>query len=158
MFVFEKSVIINCSIEKAFEFHKDINNLKAISPPNSRVKIDRVNLPLIKGSDIYLSYTQFMFFKTRWQIRIVEFVPPYGFTDTQIKGPFKSWTHIHKFEEVKGRTKMTDRVEYEMPFGMLGKLLQKYFLDNLIMKSFRFRHKVTKSILSENKASRTVYH
>jgi ligand-binding SRPBCC domain-containing protein len=158
MFILEKSVIIDCPIEKVFEFHKDINNLRSISPDNSKVKIERVNLPLVKGSDIYLKFTQFFFIKTRWQIRIIEFDPPVKFVDTQIKGPFRSWTHYHLFEEVMGRTKMTDRVEYEMPFGIAGKWIHSLFLHNLIAKTFKYRHRVTKSILNESRSSRTVYH
>lgn len=158
MFIFEKSVIINCSIEKAFEFHKDIHNLLKISPDNAKVKIERANLPLIKGSDIYLSFTKFLLLKTKWQIRIIEFDPPYKFADTQIKGPFKSWTHYHTFEEVKGRTKMTDKIEYEMPFGVFGKFLHNIFLKKIISETVMYRHKMTKSILREDTASRTVYH
>ena len=42
MYHFEKSVIMDCPIEKAFAFHKDTNNLKLISPSSVKTEIIKI--------------------------------------------------------------------------------------------------------------------
>ena len=143
----KKSIMINCSVRKAFEFHSDTNNLKKITPDSIKVKIPRMDLPLKKGSEIELEISQFGFLKNNWLIKLTEFKENSLITDTQMKGPFKNWVHDHIFEEVEGKTKMTDRIRYELPFGLMGKFADKVIVSKLIEKQFEFRHKITKSLL-----------
>lgn len=143
----EKSIIIDCPVKKAFEFHSDTNNLKKITPDSIKVNIIRMDLPLKKGSEILLEIKQFGFLKNKWLIRLTEFNENSQITDTQINGPFKNWVHEHIFEEVNGKTKMTDRIRYELPFGILGILADKILIHKMIEKQFEFRHKVTKELL-----------
>jgi ligand-binding SRPBCC domain-containing protein len=51
---------------------------------------------------------------------VTAFEPPAAFADTQVEGPFRKWVHAHRFEAVDGATRVSDRVEYEPPGGMLG--------------------------------------
>ena len=46
---------------------------------------------------------------------------------------------------------MTDKISYELPFGIIGRIADKLIIAKMIDKQFEFRHKVTKSIL-ENPA------
>ncbi|MCB0722066.1 MAG: SRPBCC family protein [Ignavibacteriae bacterium] len=150
MFIFEKSVIINCSIDKVFDFHSDVDNLVKLSEYGSmKVRIVSVNLPLNKGSEILLSVKQFGILKISWLLQIEKFERPYLFSDTQLKGPFKKWKHEHRFESIGDSTKNTDRIEYEMPFGFLGKIAHSLFVRKRIEKLFEFRHKLVKELLEE---------
>ena len=59
----------------------------------------------------------------RWKTRILRLNPGRGFVDEQMKGPYKSWIHTHRFEpSINGATLMEDRVDYRLPFGALGRL------------------------------------
>lgn len=144
---YEKSVLINCPVEKVFEFHTDTNNLKKITPENIEVNILKIELPLQLNSEILLKIKQFGFISTEWNIRLTDFKPFSIITDTQIKGPFKNWIHSHCFEERDGKTLMTDRINYELPFGSIGRIADKLFAAKMIDKQFEFRHKKTKNIL-----------
>jgi ligand-binding SRPBCC domain-containing protein len=33
------------------------------------------------------------------------------------EGPFRRWHHTHRFQAVDGGTRLTDRVEYQLPLG-----------------------------------------
>jgi ligand-binding SRPBCC domain-containing protein len=45
-------------------------------------------------------------------------------TYSQVEGPFRSWSHTLKFEDHgPDGTLVTDLIDYEMPFGLLGRLL-----------------------------------
>ena len=144
---FKKSIEIKCSVEIAFDFHKDTNNLKLITPPGIDVKIESIELPLKLGSEIILRITQFGFFRSKWHIRLTEFLENKLITDTQIKGPFAVWKHKHIFEEKGETTLMTDELEFELPFGLLGDIAYKVFVARLIKKQFEYRQRVTKQIL-----------
>ncbi|HMQ70302.1 MAG TPA: SRPBCC family protein [Ignavibacteria bacterium] len=143
----KKSILINCPVSKAFLFHSDTNNLKKITPDSIKVKILRMDLPLKEGSEIGLEIKQFGFLKNKWQIRLTAFIQNSLITDTQISGPFKSWVHDHIFDEAEGKTKMTDRIRYELPFGVLGNIADKILVNKMIEKQFEFRHKITKKLL-----------
>lgn len=147
MFVFEKSVLIDCNISKVFEFHTDTNNLPLITPPGIKVEILKLDTPVNKGSEIELNITQFGFYKSRWNLTIAEFINDKLISDKQISGPFKSWIHHHIFEPKNNQTLMTDKIELELPFGILGKSVYKILVKNLIRKQFEFRHEVTKKLL-----------
>lgn len=150
---FEKSVLINCPVKKVFEFHSDTNNLAKITPDFIKVKILEIDLPLRLNSLIKLSIIQFGILKSNWEIKLTEFVPDILITDTQFKGPFKIWIHSHCFD-VKGengdQTLMTDKINYELPFGALGEFADILFIRKMIEKQFEFRHKETKEILEND--------
>ncbi|MDQ3020824.1 MAG: SRPBCC family protein [Bacteroidota bacterium] len=146
---FEKSVLINCPLKKVFEFHTDTNNLKKITPDFIKVDIIKIDLPLKLGSEIILELIQIHIIKTIWKIQLTDFKPYTIITDTQIKGPFKVWVHSHCFKDQHDKTLMTDKVNYELPFGILGKTVNQILIKRLINKQFEFRHKTTKEILEE---------
>lgn len=148
---YERIVLIDCPLEEAFKFHSDTNNLKKITPEFIKVKILKIDLPLRLYSEIMLQIIQFGFIKTKWNIQLTDFQPFNLITDTQTKGPFKIWKHSHCFEDRGGKTLMTDKISYVLPFGIIGRIADKLFIAKMIDKQFEFRHKITKSIL-ENPA------
>lgn len=150
MLIFEKSVIINCSLRELFEFHTDVDNLIHLSKfRGMRVKLLKANLPIAKGSELLLKITDFGIYRTKWHLRVTSFTQPDSFSDEMIKGPFKTWKHTHKFEETGTACKMTDIIEYEMPFGFLGDIFQKLFFKRMLNDLFDFRHKLTKKFLEK---------
>lgn len=147
MYYFEKSVIIDCPVEKAFVFHSDTSNLKKISPPSIKVDILKIDLPLKLNSVVELRVTQFGFFSSLWRVMLAEFNEFSVIGDLQLKGPFKYWYHRHCFEEKEGKTLMTDKLEYDLPFGVVGKIAHALFIRKMIAGQFDFRHKKTKEVL-----------
>jgi ligand-binding SRPBCC domain-containing protein len=67
---------------------------------------------------------------------------PVRFVDEQVKGPFKSFRHVHEFEATPGGTVMTDRVRFTAPFGPLGRLVERLvlgrYLERLIVDRGHF--------------------
>lgn len=149
MYYFERSVSIKCSIEKVFAFYSDTNNLIKISPSSVKVKILKIDLPLKLNSIVELVVTQFGFFKSQWKVRLAEFEEYSVIGDLQVKGPFKYWYHRHCFEKQNGFTLMTDKLEYDLPMGILGKIAHKLFVRKMIEQQFEFRHSKTKEVLEK---------
>ncbi len=80
-------------------------------------------------------------------VEIVKFSRPNFFEDKMLKGAFKSMQHEHRFEEKEGMTIMTDKFEYEVPFGILGQLFDTIILKNYMKKFLLNRNQMLKSIL-----------
>jgi ligand-binding SRPBCC domain-containing protein len=78
----------------------------------------------------------------RMTSRITALDFPVSFTDEQIRGPFKSFRHVHEFEATATGSIMTDRVEFTAPFGILGRLVEglvlRRYLRRLITNRGRF--------------------
>jgi ligand-binding SRPBCC domain-containing protein len=82
-----------------------------------------------------------------WNVQLIERVPPHYFTDEQIgaEGPFKRWRHTHAFEALDGeRTRVIDRLEYELPFGPLGRLADALFGRIIMAATFAARARATR--------------
>ncbi|HEX8574673.1 MAG TPA: SRPBCC family protein [Flavobacterium sp.] len=74
------------------------------------------------------------------------------FVDEMEEGLFKSFRHEHFFEEENGTTIMTDRLQYETPYGMVGKLFDFIMLKRHLTRFLQNRNLALKR-LSENKSS-----
>ena len=72
------------------------------------------------------------------------------FVDEMEEGKFKTFKHKHFFEEKNGVTIMTDKLQYETPFGIIGKLFDVVFLKNHMIHFLLERNKVLKEISENN--------
>ncbi|GAA3385894.1 SRPBCC family protein [Cryptosporangium minutisporangium] len=52
--------------------------------------------------------------------RVTRVDAPHGFTDEQVRGPFRSLRHDHVFAETGAGTLMTDRIVWASPLGPVG--------------------------------------
>ncbi|MBZ4036443.1 SRPBCC family protein [Flavobacterium sp. 17A] len=68
------------------------------------------------------------------------------FVDEMEKGKFKSFKHEHFFEEENGITIMKDKLQYETPFGIFGKLFDVLFLKKHLTNFLLERNKVLKEV------------
>ncbi len=59
----------------------------------------------------------------------VTFLKAYEYVDEMLVGQFKKWRHLHKFRNIDGKqTEIIDEIEFELPYGILGKLFEGYAL------------------------------
>lgn len=56
------------------------------------------------------------------------------FIDEMVDGPFRSMKHEHHFIAEHGKTVMSDKFEYEVPFGLVGKVFDKIILKHYMRK------------------------
>lgn len=77
----------------------------------------------------------------RMTSRITEYDAPRRFVDEQVSGPFARWWHEHRFEERDGVTTMTDTVEYAAPFGLLGRLVERWLLTGYLTRLLEQRNR-----------------
>ena len=106
--------------DTVFAFFCDAANLGAITPPEMHFRI-RSALPIAMAEGALIDYTIRVWgVPMRWRTRIVRWDPPHGFVDEQLRGPYKSWVHTHRFTQRGDVTVMEDEVSYSLRFGWLG--------------------------------------
>jgi ligand-binding SRPBCC domain-containing protein len=128
--------------EQAFAFFQDPRNLFDITPDWLRfVMKDRESKTEVsEGAEF--DYTIRWFGLTiPWKSRITGYRPPGEFTDIQLRGPYRSWSHRHTFEEAPEGTMMRDTVTYRLPFGPLGRIVHSLAVGKQLEDIFRYRAK-----------------
>ncbi len=90
-------------------------------------------------------------FRGTWVARIVEVRPLEMFQDIQESGPMESWRHTHLFRRetrdgVNG-TVIRDEVEYELPFGVLGRIADALFVARMMQSAFRSRQRTLEGMI-----------
>lgn len=58
--------------------------------------------------------------KQRVTTRVIFMEKPYSFVEKMVKGPFRSFIHIHQFIEEEEGTTMIDHFQYKSPFSPIG--------------------------------------
>src|SRR5262245_34655103 len=84
--------------------------------------------------------------KQRLTVRITGFERPARFQDTMISGAFRSMRNDHEFVAQPPGTLMVDRFEFESPFGILGRLLDRLLLFGYMRRFLIRRNEVLKKM------------
>ena len=66
-------------------------------------------------------------------------------------GPFGAWSHTHSFTAEAGGTRVDDRVEYEPPFGLIGKLIDPFVVRPALAFMFNYRARKTRELLEQDR-------
>jgi len=140
-----KTTFINCQLDELFNFHMNVNNIKKITPKNIKVELLDFDISKYECKIINIRTTKY-FISTHWKVRIDKTQRPNLLVDVAVQSPFKSWKHQHIFTQKGNVCELKDIIEYEMPFGFLGKIIAP-FVERDIINMFDYRHKKTKSIL-----------
>ncbi|MDZ4821663.1 MAG: SRPBCC family protein [Planctomycetota bacterium] len=143
----ERSQFIRRDCADVFAFFADATNLEKITPPALRFHIVTPR-PIQMQAGTVIDYRLRLYgVGFSWRTTIELFEPPTRFVDTQTIGPYRSWRHMHEFHSVDGGTLMTDRVEYQMPLGLLGGVAQRLFVRRSLRNIFDYRQQQIEYLL-----------
>ncbi|HKZ90955.1 MAG TPA: SRPBCC family protein, partial [Candidatus Limnocylindrales bacterium] len=114
--------VVQAEPERVWAFFSSPRNLGRITPRSLDFELLTPDTTTGPGSTIDYDIRPLLGIPTRWRTLIAEVEAPHRFRDTQVKGPYRSWVHEHRFTPDQGGVRMDDQVDYEMPFGPLGEL------------------------------------
>ena len=157
MAVFERSFKVKAPLSEVAAFHDDPVSLTAITPPPVRVTIQRFDRPVRAGSRVVFRLSMGPFGVT-WDGAIAEYIDQKYFRDVQTKGPFGAWSHTHAFKAEADGTSVIDPVEYEPPFGLIGKLLDPILVRPSLVFMFHYRARKTRELLQHGAKTEVAAH
>lgn len=136
------SVDLAAPPDVVYAFHRDTRNAPLISPAGARFLDIRGTFPVEVGTIVHLRVRQAPVpFAQAWRIRIAALERDQLVVDVAERSPFAAWRHEHRFAPLpNGGTRMTDHVEYRLPFGLLGRLAGLLAVDRMIENMFAERH------------------
>ena len=91
------------------------------------------------GMIIKYNVSPLMGIKTLWVTEITHVNELSYFVDEQRVGPYKMWHHQHILKAVDEGVIMTDIVDYQPPFGILGAIANSLIIHKKIEEIFSVR-------------------
>jgi NADH dehydrogenase len=142
------SQLVPRPIDEVFAFFADAGNLARITPPSMGLRFRDEPGEMREGLLIDYRITPLFGIPVGWQTRIDAWDPPRRFRDVQLRGPYRRWEHEHSFEAVDGGTLVRDEIEYEVPFGPLGDLVNRLAVRAELRRIFQHRAHVIDGVFA----------
>ena len=123
-----KSIDIKTPVENVFTYFARPEHI------SDQIKTDVVGMTVVpmdikEGMGVGTTFRiigDFSGKRLEWDCETTEFVKDKKISAKQIEGPFKKWQITNEFEALNDNlTRITMSVDYEMPFGPLGAILDK---------------------------------
>ena len=141
-----REIIVPASLTDTFAFFADAANLQRITPPWLHFSI-LTPMPVEMRAGLEIAYRISLYgLPMPWQSRIDLWEPGVFFVDRQIVGPYRWWRHEHRFEVVRGGTRVIDQVDYAPRVGWLSGTLVRRDLDRI----FAYRHQVLRQVFQRS--------
>ena len=119
-------------------------------PPWIRIRVHQAATSLTDGSRAEFDVPAGPFYR-RWVAEHSGYEPGVQFQDVQLRGPFRTWEHIHRFEDAAdGTSVMEDHVTYALPLAPLSHWVAGWFVKKSIRRMFAYRHAVTRGDLTQH--------
>lgn len=138
-FTLEQEQWVPQPLDEIFKFFSDAKNLEALTPSWMRFHI-LTPQPIEIAAGTVIDYRlRWHGIPLRWKTEIITWEPPIRFVDLQLKGPYRLWRHTHRFQTAAGGTRISDSVEYALPFGLLGRLVHAVSVRKNVEEIFEYR-------------------
>jgi hypothetical protein len=136
-------------MHEVFGFFSRAENLSLITPPWMHFEM-RSPLPIEMGRGAQIDYRiRLLGLPMAWRTRITEWKRGERFVDIQERGPYAMWEHTHEFRERGSGVLMTDRVDYRLPFGVIGRVTRALAVRATLSAIFDFRYRRVQEIYAD---------
>ena len=145
----ENSIEIEAPIEKVFAFYADPKNLEKTVPEDAEMKVDVTSEgPMGLGSTWNISGL-LAGRKLETESESIEFEENRRLKSRQTKGDMKKFEFTSVFEATGAGTKVSSTLDYELPYSVLGKLLDKLKAGKDIERYVKALDEKTKEMLEK---------
>ncbi len=141
--IFIRRSRIEVPAQVVYAWHALPDALERLTPPGERVKVIERTGGIERGARVVMQFGRWPF-RRRWVAEHQDFEVGRYFSDIQVSGPFSYWKHTHTFDpDGADACVLEDRVEYALPFGVVGRWLGGAYARKKIFKLFEYRHAIT---------------
>lgn len=142
---------IKSDINTVFDLSRSIDLHKVSMSHTNEIAIGGKTSGLINLNETVTWQAKHFGFTQKLTSKVTQLVKPYVFVDEMVSGAFKSFKHIHYFEENEGSTTLYDVFMYESPLSILGKIADFLFLKRYMRKLLEKRNRDIKFYAENNK-------
>lgn len=133
---------IPTTLDKAWDFFSSPLNLQKITPPDMSIVVTSDSderTKIYPGMIITYKISPLLGIKFNWMTEITHVKEKEYFVDEQRFGPYALWHHQHHFKQMEGGVLMTDIVNYAIPYGFIGRIVNSLLVEKKLKKVFDFR-------------------
>ncbi len=154
IYTLKTSQLLKSDIETVWDFMSSPENLALITPSYMGFTIlsDKEDIKkMYPGQIIDYYVTPIMGIKMNWVTEITHVAHHQYFVDEQRFGPYAFWHHKHFVKEIPGGIEMVDLLHYKVPFGFIGRIVNKLFIRNKIEEIFNYRFNKLEELFNQVK-------
>ncbi|MFJ7512085.1 cell division protein [Peribacillus simplex] len=144
--VIEYQQFIKAPVELCFDLARSVDIHTKTTAKTKEIAVDGVTEGLLEEGDTVTWEAIHFGIKQRLKAQVTFMEKPNQFVDIMVKGAFHSFVHTHQFIEKTGGTIMIDEFQYKSPFGPIGVLADRLFLEKYMREFIVSRAKVLKKI------------
>ncbi|MCK2017414.1 SRPBCC family protein [Peribacillus frigoritolerans] len=148
--VIEYQQFIKAPVELCFDLARSVDIHTKTTANTKEMAVYGVTEGLLEEGDAVTWEAIHFGIKQRLKAKVILMEKPNKFVDIMVKGAFHSFVHTHQFKEEPGGTIMMDTFQYKSPFGPIGVLADKLFLEKYMRAFIVSRAKALKKI-AENR-------
>lgn len=161
---FIRQIDLPVTTADAFDWHERPGAFVRLLPPWQKVEVLEARGGIRDGAKVTLRISQGPI-RFRWKLEHRDYDHGRLFRDVQTSGPFRAWSHHHRFED--GRNggspdapdapgspgaleccRLVDEIDFEPPFGFLGRWIGAPIILRDLQRLFGYRHAVTRDDLA----------
>jgi ligand-binding SRPBCC domain-containing protein len=149
MYTLERQQKVSGGLEQAWNFLQNPANLDRITPPDLQFRIV-TEVPAIMHNGLIIEYriTIPLIGTHSWITEIKHIRQGISFVDEQRLGPYRFWYHYHEIRPDGDGTLLIDRVHYQPPMGILGRMAHRLSIRRTLERIFDFRRERLALLLS----------
>lgn len=130
--------------DRVFDLARSIDLHKQSMTKHKEEAVAGVRFGLIEKDETVTWKARHLFKNRILKTRITDMKKPEMFTDEQAEGDFKLLKHEHHFKPCDNGTIMIDIINFEAPYGTVGKTFNKLYLTKYLRKLIEHRNGVIK--------------
>lgn len=151
--LFQSSQWVSQQRHEMFPFFSDTRNLETLTPAFLHFHVLKTSTQQIQSGTEIDYKLKIHGLPVKWRSRICDWNPEDSFRDIQLKGPYHTWDHTHRFEDLSEGTLLTDQVVYRLPLAGLGGNLMLPWVTQDIERIFSYRRQKTQELFKTSAAS-----
>ncbi|MGZ3924651.1 MAG: SRPBCC family protein [Flavisolibacter sp.] len=136
--------------ERVFDLSRSVDLHRASMKRYEEKIVDGTMSGLMNMNDTVSWTAKHLFKQRRLKSKITRLSAPEYFTDEQEEGDFKMMKHEHYFKPIQNGTIMIDQFHFETPFGLLGRLVNNFYLKRYMTKLLKERIAMIKQVAESN--------
>jgi hypothetical protein len=132
-----------------WDYFSTAKNLEELTPPWLNFRVEGLSTNEVQDGSKIDYRLKIHGLPVNWKSEIVNFQAQESFQDIQLKGPYKTWHHTHRFSDLGAGTLVEDFVKFRLPLGSLGNFVAYHFVMKDVRKIFSFRRQKITNIFAK---------